>query len=135
MDELIRHFEAGTLPLPSQTKLHDFLSGMLQCKPSRLMKKLKKAKLCARNYIRTSGNVCVTGEVRSSISAQGFSRLQELFLKSVGDARQELTQNLSKQWRELFSNFCVERGQSVDASDWLSSVEELEKRDSLGLFS
>mmetsp|Transcript_20667 Transcript_20667/g.25570 ORF Transcript_20667/g.25570 Transcript_20667/m.25570 type:complete len:637 (-) Transcript_20667:171-2081(-) len=131
VDELICHFEAGTLPLPSQTKLHDFLSGILQCKPSRLTKKLKKAKLCSRSYIRTSGHVCVSGGVKNSVSAQGFSRLQELFLKSVGEARKELSQNLSRHWRELFSNYCVERGQPVDASDWLSSVEELEKRDSM----
>jgi len=104
---------------------------MLHCKPSRLTKKLRKEKLGARSYVRTSGHVCLNTEIKDSFSAQNFSQLQELFLKSLGEGRTEIAQVLSRHWRELFSNYCVERGQPLDASDWLSSLEDLERKDSL----
>jgi hypothetical protein len=39
--------------------------------------------------------------------------------------------HMQKEWREMFSSFCVSVGQSLDADSWLSSVEEMEKRESL----
>jgi hypothetical protein len=35
---------------------------------------------------------------------------------------------MQKEWRELFSNLCVNIGQPLDADAWLSSVEEMDRR-------
>lgn len=42
--------------------------------------------------------------------------------------RAEIRFHMQKEWRELFSNYCFQVGQPLDADKWLSSVEELELR-------
>jgi hypothetical protein len=46
----ISAFDEGWLPLPPATKLLPFLSGSFLCKPTRLTKKMKKAKLSSRAF-------------------------------------------------------------------------------------
>lgn len=49
-DALVQAFDEGRLPLPQDTKLLPFLSDALLCKPTRLTKKMKKAKLSSRSF-------------------------------------------------------------------------------------
>lgn len=126
VDEIIVKFEAGQLPLSNGIKLNDFLAGILQCKQSRLTKKMKNAKLSARSFKRTSGFL-------DTATAKRFGELEDSFYMSITNetARAEVRFHMQKEWRELFSNLCVNIGQPLDADDWLSSVEELERRVSL----
>lgn len=127
VDELIRTFEQGRLPLVNGTKLNDFLAGMLQCKQSRLTKKMKNARLSSRSYVRTSGYL------DTEAMAKEFSRLEEAFFRSISCdfVRAEVRFHMQKEWRELFSNYCVHTDHPLNADDWLSSVEELERRVSI----
>mmetsp|Transcript_18161 Transcript_18161/g.41363 ORF Transcript_18161/g.41363 Transcript_18161/m.41363 type:complete len:599 (-) Transcript_18161:1440-3236(-) len=126
VDALIHHFEKGNLPLCTGVKLNDFLGGMLKCKQSRLTKKMKNAKLSSKVYTRRSG--CIAQDR----DPQRFSRLEHLFLRSVScdNSRDETKFHLQKQWREYFSNLCIEVGQVLQVDEWLGSVEILERRDS-----
>jgi hypothetical protein len=126
-DHLIQLFERGKLPIPDGCKLNDFLSNMLKSKQSRLTKKKKNAKLSTRQYKHTTGYVDNDEEARS------FSRLETEFFASIkcNMERSEIRFHMQKEWRELFSNYCVAVGQNLDANDWLSSVEELDRRSSL----
>jgi len=125
-DALVREFGEGRLPLPSGVKLNDFLGRMLRCKQSRLTKKMKNARLSSRVYCRGNGFL-------EADQARVFSRLESQFLKSVSseDARTETRFHLQREWREQFSSLCIEVGQPLCADDWLASVEELERRDSV----
>eukprot|EP00816_Leptocylindrus_hargravesii_P001693 CAMPEP_0196805590 /NCGR_PEP_ID=MMETSP1362-20130617/5381_1 /TAXON_ID=163516 /ORGANISM="Leptocylindrus danicus, Strain CCMP1856" /LENGTH=735 /DNA_ID=CAMNT_0042178607 /DNA_START=268 /DNA_END=2475 /DNA_ORIENTATION=+ len=127
VDELIRTFEQGKLPLVNGMKLNDFLAGMLQCKQSRLTKKMKNARLSSRSYVRTSGHL------DTEAMAKEFSKLEEAFFRSIACdfVRAEVRFHMQKEWRELFSNYCVHADQPLNADDWLSSVEELERRVSI----
>ena len=127
VDELIAKFEEGSLPLPEGIKLNDFLAGMLQCKQSRLTKKMKNAKLSSRSFNRT------TGFLKMLDVAREFSGQEEAFFHSIqcGEERAEMRFHMQKQWRELFSGYCVNLGQTLDADAWLDSVEEIERRASM----
>jgi hypothetical protein len=123
-DMLIAKFETGELPVADGVKLNDFLAHMLKSKQSRLTKKMKNAKLSARAFKRTSGYILDTPD------AMVFSELENAFYRSISCSmeRAEIRFHLQKEWRELFSAFCVQLGQRVDADDWLSSVEEMDRR-------
>jgi hypothetical protein len=120
-------FEAGLLPIPDGIKLNDFLSGMLKSKHSRLTKKMKNAKLSARQYQRTIGHIA------NDVEAQEFSSLETLFFESIrcNMERSEIRFHMQKEWRELFSSFCLAVGQPLEADHWLISVEEMDRRASV----
>lgn len=126
-DKLIELFEQGKLPIPDGIKLNDFLSNVLKSKQSRLTKKMKNAKLSARQYKRE------TGTIDSNEVAIAFSRLETDFIASIkcNMERSEIKFHMQKEWRELFSSYCVSIGQKVDAHAWMKSVEELDRRVSM----
>jgi hypothetical protein len=126
-DSLIRLFEEGKLPIPEGIKLNEFLANMLKSKQARLTKKMKNAKLATRQYKRSTGYISAPSEARA------FSLLEANFFASIKCAmeRSEIRFHMQKEWRELFSSFCVTMGQVLDANAWLSSVEELDQRTSL----
>ena len=123
VDELIATFDQGKLPLFDGIKLNDFLAGLLQCKQSRLTKKMKNARLSSKSYVRNTG--CLEEDL-----AKRFGMLENSFLQSIGCAfvRAEVRFHMQKHWREIFSNYCVQTDQPIDASQWISSVEDLERR-------
>ena len=123
-DKLVEKFRAGQLPVVNGVKLNDFLGNMLKSKQSRLTKKMKNAKLSSKTFERT------VGYVLSSQEAREFSELEDSFFHSVQchQERAEIKFHTQKEWRELFSNFCVSIGQPLDADSWLSSVEEMDRR-------
>jgi len=127
-DQLILLFEQGKLPIPNGIKLNDFLSGMLKSKQARLTKKMKNAKLSTRQYRRT------TGYINDLNDAETFSQLETDFFASIKCRmeRSEIRFHMQKEWRELFSNYCVAIGypQKLDADEWLCSMEEMERRSS-----
>lgn len=126
-DKLIQLFEDGQLPIPDGIKLNDFLAAMLKSKQARLTKKMKNAKLSARLYARKAGFIVQVSE------AAEFSQLETDFFASIkcNMERSEIRFHMQKEWRELFSNYCVALGQKLDADEWLSSVEEMDRRASL----
>jgi len=125
-DHLVSAFDQGYLPLPHGVKLNEFLGDMLLCKSSRLTKKMKNAKLSTRSFTLQNILRGTSNENYFSMSA-----LQEHFLISVpSEAMQlELKFNITKMWRTHFSNLCIQVGYDLlDANDWLSSLEDMEKR-------
>lgn len=92
VDEIIRRFEMGMLPVCNGIKLNDFLAGILRCKQSRLTKKMKNAKLSARSFVRTSGYL--------DEGAKEFSELENCFYGSIINetARAEVRFHMQKEW-------------------------------------
>lgn len=92
VDEIICRFEMGMLPLCNDIKLNDFLAGILQCKQSRLTKKMKNAKLSARSFVRTTGYL--------NEGAKEFSELENSFYCSIINetARAEVRFHMQKEW-------------------------------------
>jgi hypothetical protein len=123
-DKLVEKFESGELPVANGIKLNDFLSSMLKSKQSRLTKKMKNAKLSARAYSRTTGYVVDINEARV------LSELENAFYRSIPCSMEkaEIRFHVQKEWREIFSAHCVQMGQKLEADDWLSSVEEMDRR-------
>mmetsp|Transcript_16247 Transcript_16247/g.23131 ORF Transcript_16247/g.23131 Transcript_16247/m.23131 type:complete len:922 (+) Transcript_16247:80-2845(+) len=126
-DKLIERFRGGNLPIVDGIKLNDFLAGMLKSKQSRLTKKMKNASLSSKTFKRTTGFISDTNAARE------FSELEDAFLQSISDPqeRAEVRFHMQKEWREMFSSFCVSVGQLLDADAWLISVEEMDRRASL----
>lgn len=126
-DALVQYFEDGKLPIPEGLKLNEFLSNMLKSKQARLTKKMKNAKLATRQYKRKMGYIAAMEE------ALAFSNLEKQFFCSIKCPveRAEIVFHVQKEWRELFSSYCIAMGQSLDATGWLISIEELDKRMSL----
>lgn len=126
-DKLIALFKDGKLPLIQGTKLNDFLASMLKSKQSRLTKKMKNAKLSSKIF---QGMDCYITDVSECAE---FSVLEDRFFQAIHDPKEraELKFHMRKEWRETFSNLCVQMGQPVDADAWLSSVEEMDRRVSL----
>jgi hypothetical protein len=109
-DSLIAAFGKGMLPLPDGVKLNDFLSSMLKSKQSRLTKKMKNARLSARQYRLDMGHI------PERELARDLSRKETEFFASIKCAmeRSEIRFHMQKEWRELFSCYCVSIGQSLD---------------------
>lgn len=126
-DKLIKLFEGGLLPIPDGTKLNDFLSSMLKSKQARLTKKMKNARLSAREYKKTTGFIVDNQEARF------FSRLEANFFASIkcNMERSEIRFHMQREWRELYSAFCLRIGQRLDGDRWLSTVEEMDRRSSI----
>jgi hypothetical protein len=123
-DQLIEKFVAGQLPAADNTRLNDFLAQMLKSKQSRLTKKMKNAKLSTKSFTRNSGYIV------DPLEARKFSEAEDGFFRSIDCPmeRAEMRFHLQKEWRELYSAYCVNLGQSLDADEWLNSVEELDRR-------
>jgi len=126
VDFLLNAFDRGMLTLPHGIKLNEFLGDVLLCKSSRLTKKMKNARLSTRSY-----------ELRpplansEAMDCVAMSQLQEKFLQSLSSepTQLELLFNLTKLWRTHFSNLCLQVGYSfIDARDWVSSLEAMERR-------
>lgn len=126
-DKLIESFKAGDLPVANGVKLNDFLATMLKSKQSRLTKKMKNANLSGKIFKAAHGYIA------DLEACKNFSSVEHAFLLSLSDPQEQATVrfHMQKQWREMFSSFCVSLGQPLDADAWLSSVEEMEKRESL----
>lgn len=126
-DKLINRFKAGDLPLQEGLKLNDFLASMLKSKQSRLTKKMKNANLSGKQFKKNNGYIADLNECKQ------FSELEDAFFRSLTDPQEQATVrfHMQKEWRELFSTFCVSISQPLDADSWLNSVEEMEKRESL----
>ena len=125
-DQLIDKFQSGQLPLVEGVKLNDFLGNMLKSKQSRLTKKMKNAKLSSKTFVRNSGFIEDVKEARE------FSDIEDSFFHGIQchQERAEIKFHMQKEWREHFSNLCLQAGQPLDADSWLSSVEEMDRRSS-----
>lgn len=125
-DQLMKHFQLGDLPLLDGVKLNDFLATMLKSKQSRLTKKMKNANFSGKIFQRTHGFISNLEE------AKAFSETEEAFLRSVADPveQAQIRFYMQKEWREMISSYCTTISQPLDADAWLSSVEEMEKRES-----
>jgi hypothetical protein len=123
-DRLIELFETGSLPIPDSIKLNDFLSSMLKSKQSRLTKKMKNARLSARQYQHKQGFI------ESIEEAIAFSQLESQFFRSIkcNMERSEIRFHMQKVWRELFSAYASSIGHKLEAGEWLASVEEIDRR-------
>ena len=111
-DSLIRVFEEGKLPMTDGAKLNDFLANMLKSKQSRLTKKMKNARLSTRQYS------LATGHIPTQEQARDFSRKETEFFASIKCPmeRSEIRFHMQKEWRELFSGYCVAIGQTLDGA-------------------
>jgi len=123
-DILIDKFGTGELPVEEKMKLNEFLGNMLKSKQSRLTKKMKNASLSQKSFHRASGCIVDPND------AKAFAKLEEEFILSIQSQieRAEMRFHIQKEWRELFSSYCVAIGQPLDADAWLSSVEEMDRR-------
>ena len=123
-DSLIHHFMTGKLPLQDGLKLNEFLAGMLKSKQSRLTKKMKNAKLSSKTFKRSIGFLC------EDMEARAFSDAETAFFNSINNTleRAEVKFHMAKEWREMFSTYCVSHGQSLNVDNWLASVEEMDRR-------
>jgi hypothetical protein len=125
---LVTTFDQGQLAIPHGTKLSNFLGDILLCKASRLTKKMKNAKLSARSF------ELACPKADHTIDKEEYavlSVLQERFINTMPSesSQLELRFNVAKQWRAYFSNVCVQVGYPhLDGSDWIASLEELERR-------
>lgn len=130
VDHVVQAFDNGQLPLSHGVKLSTFLGDILLCRPSRLTKKMKNAKLSTRSFdfsLAQSGSKRVLGKEEYQV----LSALQDRFIGSMQSkvAQLELKFNLVKQWRTYFSNLCVQIGYpNLDAADYIASLEEMERR-------
>jgi len=123
-DKLSEKFTSGELPVEEKTKLNEFLGNMLKSKQSRLTKKMKNASLSQKCFQRTTGCIVDPNDARA------FARLEEGFFMAIQSLveRAEMRFHVQKEWRELFSTYCVALGQPLDADEWLGSVEEMDRR-------
>ena len=123
-DQLIGLFGRGVLPLPTPLRLHDFLSNLLKSKPARLSKKMKNARLAAQEYKRERGTALTDEEARH------LSQLETAFFASISCTmeRSEIRFHMQRVWRELFQRYCAQIQQPLQITQWLTSLQELERR-------
>eukprot|EP00816_Leptocylindrus_hargravesii_P003691 CAMPEP_0196815310 /NCGR_PEP_ID=MMETSP1362-20130617/48959_1 /TAXON_ID=163516 /ORGANISM="Leptocylindrus danicus, Strain CCMP1856" /LENGTH=341 /DNA_ID=CAMNT_0042192219 /DNA_START=139 /DNA_END=1165 /DNA_ORIENTATION=+ len=115
VDELCRFFNNGDLPLENGTKLNDFLSSFLDCKASRLTKKLKNGNL-SKTYERKIGYL-------RKDEAFEFSQILEAFLLVFPELKNE------KIWREHFLNICIEKNIIIkNAPQFVTSLDNSDSR-------
>eukprot|EP00934_Nitzschia_sp_Nitz4_P008089 Nitzschia sp. Nitz4//scaffold110_size71422//10119//12662//NITZ4_005864-RA/size71422-processed-gene-0.54-mRNA-1//1//CDS//3329533059//8079//frame0 len=136
VDYLMKSFDHGQLPIPHGMKLSTFLGDLLMCKASRLTKKMKNAKLGARSYELVAPSPDSTTTSRTDFQHDGVAvnKLQRDFIESQATEYYQLETgfHLSRQWRTIFSDLCLQVGYPfLDASMYLSSLEAYERRASL----
>jgi len=126
-DKLIEKFKVGNLPLTDGFKLNDFLATMLKSKQSRLTKKMKNASLSSKTFKIEKG--CI----EDPLQAREFSEIEDAFFHSISDEREraDVKFHMQKEWREMFSSFCVSIKQHLNVNKWLISIEEMDRRASL----
>ena len=124
VDELIKLFENGSLPLPKGLTLNDFLRNMLMCKSTRLRKKMKNANFCTRTY-EMNLSILITS------SPLNYTQLCDAFLMSVDSEKERCLIRFAMKalWGSHFLEFCSQQDFTyVDANDWLTSLEKIEQR-------
>jgi len=123
-DDLVKHFVAGSLPLPNELKLCEFLSKILKSKPSRLTKKMKKANLSTRHFL---GN---TAHIEDAELARELSRLELCFVNSIVEPveRSEIKFHMQREWRDYLAARCTALNIGFEATEWLKSIENMENR-------
>ncbi|KAL7544327.1 hypothetical protein ACHAWF_007710 [Thalassiosira exigua] len=122
-DALEARFVEGSLPLPDGSKLVDFLATTLRSKPSRLTKKMKRAKLSSRIYRTERGFL-------EAAKARELSDLEHRFVDSIPDPveRSEVRFHMSREWRERIADRLTSLGIAFDAGEWLRSVDKVDRR-------
>jgi hypothetical protein len=124
VDELIKLFEVGSLPLPRGLTLNDFLRNILMCKSTRLRKKMKNANFCTRTYE-------LNPSVLGTLSPLHYTKLCDDFLLSVDSEKERCMLRFAMRalWGSHFLDFCAQQGFTfLDANDWLASLEKIEQR-------
>ncbi len=123
-DNLVTHFVSGSLPLPNELKLCEFLSKILKSKPSRLTKKMKKANLSTRHFV---GNSTYIEDVEL---ATELSRLELCFVNSIVEPveRSEIKFHMQREWRDYLAARCTVLNIRFEATEWLKSIENMENR-------
>jgi len=123
-NKLMAHFMAGQFPLLEGTKLNEFLANVLKLKQSRLTKKMKNAALAAKHFSRTTASIPTVQECID------FSAIEHDFLKKLTNPAEaaDLKFHMQLFWRDSFTAFCNKIHQRLDAREWLTSVEEMERR-------
>jgi len=123
-EKLINKFQTGELPVTGGMKLNEFLGNMLKSKQSRLTKKMKNAKLSSKTYNAAAGGIL------DDIEAREFSEIEDCFFQAIQchQERAEIKFHMQREWREQFSQYCAAISQPLDADNWLSSVEEMDRR-------
>jgi hypothetical protein len=123
-DDLVTHFVAGSLPLPNELKLCEFLSKILKSKPSRLTKKMKKANLSTRHFFGT------TAHIEDAELARELSRLELCFVNSIVEPveRSEIKFHMQREWRDYLAARCTALNIGFEATEWLKSIENMENR-------
>ena len=123
-DNLVAHFVSGSLPLPNELKLCEFLSNMLKSKPSRLTKKMKKANLSTRHFFGNSGHI------EDVELARELSRLEQSFVNSIVEPveRSEIKFHMQREWRDYLATLCAHMKISFKATEYLKSIENMENR-------
>lgn len=136
-DKLVLLFQQGKLPIPTHTKLNDFLSYLLKSKATRLSKK----KLLATASNNNNNNTAIsslaytptTGYIDSVSEAQEVSHLEHEFVQSITCPmeRAEIQFHIQQVWRQLFIqrwNDNYRHRIRIRIDDWLWSVQEIERR-------
>ena len=123
-DAIISQFLEGSLPLAKGLKLNDFLPNILKSKQSRLAKKMKNAKLSTKFFFPQ------TGHVEGEDKARELSRLESCFVRGIGDPveRAEIQFHMQREWREHLAERCAVLGIPFEASQWLQSVDTMDRR-------
>lgn len=123
-DNLVSHFVSGSLPLPNELKLCEFLSKILKSKPSRLTKKMKKANLSTRHFV---GNSTYIEDVEL---AKELSRLELCFVNSIVEPveRSEIKFHMQREWRDYLAARCTVLNVRFEGTEWLKSIENMENR-------
>mmetsp|Transcript_24551 Transcript_24551/g.41771 ORF Transcript_24551/g.41771 Transcript_24551/m.41771 type:complete len:726 (-) Transcript_24551:92-2269(-) len=123
-DNLVTHFVSGSLPLPNELKLCEFLSKILKSKPSRLTKKMKNANLSTRHFV---GNSAYIEDVEL---ARELSRLELRFVNSIVEPveRSEIKFHMQREWRDYLAALCTVLNIRFEATEWLKSIENMENR-------
>ena len=124
VDELIKLFECGSLPLPTGLTLNDFLRNILLCKSTRLRKKMKNGNFCTKTYD-------LNPSILGTLSPLHYAKVCNDFLVSVESDRERCMLRFAMRalWGSHFLDFCAQQGLTfLDANDWLSALEKIEQR-------
>lgn len=123
-DTLVTHFVSGSLPLPNELKLCEFLSKILKSKPSRLTKKMKKANLSTRHFVGNSSYI------EDDELAKELSKLELSFVNSIVEPveRSEIKFHMQREWRDYLAARCTVLNIRFEGTEWLKSIENMENR-------
>jgi hypothetical protein len=104
VDALVAAFDSGALLINDGTKLHDFLTGMLKCKLSRLTKKFKSANF-TRGYTRHEGGA--TGKTGMHLRRVLTSAYEKFIASQFNTlAQAEMRILTAAEWRTYLVDYC-----------------------------